>query len=158
MSLIELKKPNKTSLLPEFEAFILNDGYSSRIIKGSVCIAQYKHPSKPMLQFENTGKMKAKEFIQRFLEKFWWRNHRPKTDKAVLFRKLADLLDQNQNTSVQVSEGSQTKVMMFDGASITQLSDVAFVVIGEDIFETDPSFYDDVFKITCSQCEGIAKV
>ena len=75
MSLIELKKPNKASLLPEFEAFILNDGYSSRIIKGSVCIAQYKHPSKPMLQFENTGKMnkamkeKYKLFLNMYFQK-----------------------------------------------------------------------------------------
>ena len=75
MSLIELKKPNKTSLLPEFEVFILNDGYSSRIIKGSVCIAQYKHPNKPMLQFENTGKMnkamkeKYKLFLNMYFQK-----------------------------------------------------------------------------------------
>lgn len=68
-------------------------------------------------------------------------------EKVVLFRKLADFLEQNPKTTIQTSNGNQTKVMMFDGASITQLSDVTFFAIGKDVFETEPSFYDDVFEI-----------
>ena len=71
--LIDLNKPTQATLLPELEVFILNDGYSARIIKGSVCIVQYKHPNKPMLQFDNLGKMnkemqkKYKLFLNMYL-------------------------------------------------------------------------------------------
>ena len=37
--------------------------------------------------------------------------------------------------------------MVFDGAIIVQISDLTFVRIGNEVFETHPSFYDKIFSL-----------
>ena len=56
-------------------------------------------------------------------------------------------LDDNPQASVQVVEGKLTKSMIFDGAIIVQISDLSFVRIGNEVFETHASFYDKIFNL-----------
>ena len=61
--------------------------------------------------------------------------------------KFLEFLEVNPQASASVFEGSKTKVMIFDGAIIVQLSDLTFVRIGNEVFETHPSFYDKIFSL-----------
>ena len=61
--------------------------------------------------------------------------------------KFIEYLEANPTASVLVSEGNKTKSMIFDGALVVQISDVTFVRIGDEVFETDVSFYDKVFNL-----------
>ena len=61
--------------------------------------------------------------------------------------KFMEYLKENPKASVQVTEGNCTKAMVFDGAIVVQTSDVTFVRIGDEIFETDVSFYDKVLSV-----------
>ena len=61
--------------------------------------------------------------------------------------KFLDFLDANPQASASVFEGNETKAMIFDGAIIVQISDLTFVRIGNEVFETHPSFYDKIFSL-----------
>lgn len=61
--------------------------------------------------------------------------------------KFLEYLEANPKASATVMEGNHTKSMMFDGALLVQTSDVTFVRIGDEIFETHVSFYDKVFNL-----------
>ena len=61
--------------------------------------------------------------------------------------KFLEFLDANPKASVNVFEGNKTKSMVFDGAIIVQISDLSFVRIGNEVFETHPSFYDKIFSL-----------
>ena len=61
--------------------------------------------------------------------------------------KFLEFLDANPKASVNVFEGNKTKAMVFDGAIIVQISDLSFVRIGNEVFETHPSFYDKIFSL-----------
>ena len=61
--------------------------------------------------------------------------------------KFLEFLDANPKASVNVFEGNKTKAMVFDGAIIVQISDLTFVRIGNEVFETNPSFYDKIFSL-----------
>ena len=61
--------------------------------------------------------------------------------------KFLEFLDANPKASVNVFEGNKTKAMVFDGAIIVQISDLTFVRIGDEVFETHPSFYDKIFSL-----------
>ena len=61
--------------------------------------------------------------------------------------KFLEFLDANPKASVNVFEGNKTKAMVFDGAIIVQISDLTFVRIGNEVFETHPSFYDKIFSL-----------
>ena len=61
--------------------------------------------------------------------------------------KFLEFLDANPQTSASVFEGNKTKAMVFDGAIIVQISDLTFVRIGNEVFETHPSFYDKIFSL-----------
>lgn len=61
--------------------------------------------------------------------------------------KFLEFLDANPKTDVKVFEGNKTKSMVFDGAIIVQISDLTFVHIGNEVFETHPSFYDKIFNL-----------
>lgn len=62
-------------------------------------------------------------------------------------KKFLEYLEANPKASATVMEGNHTKSMMFDGALLVQTSDVTFVRIGDEIFETHVSFYDKVFSV-----------
>ncbi len=63
-------------------------------------------------------------------------------------KKFAEFLEKNPKSQCIVFEGKETKGMMFDGGTIVvQISDLTFVRIGNEVFETHVSFYDDVFKL-----------
>ena len=61
--------------------------------------------------------------------------------------KFLEFLDANPQTSASVFEGDKTKAMIFDGAIIVQISDLTFVRIGNEVFETHASFYDKIFSL-----------
>lgn len=61
--------------------------------------------------------------------------------------KFLEFLDANPKASVNVFEGNKTKAMVFDGAIIVQISDLTFVRIENEVFETHPSFYDKIFSL-----------
>ena len=61
--------------------------------------------------------------------------------------KFLEFLDANPQTSASVFEGNKTKAMVFDGAIIVQISDLTFVRIGDEVFETHSSFYDKIFSL-----------
>ena len=61
--------------------------------------------------------------------------------------KFLEFLDANPQASASVFEGNKTKAMIFDGAIIVQLSDLTFVRIGNEVFETHHSFYDKIFSL-----------
>ena len=61
--------------------------------------------------------------------------------------KFLEFLDANPKASASVFEGSKTKAMIFDGAIIVQISDLSFVRIGSEVFETHASFYDKIFNL-----------
>ncbi|MGQ4637284.1 hypothetical protein ACUIJ0_00925 [Acinetobacter junii] len=61
--------------------------------------------------------------------------------------KFLEFLDANPQASASVFEGSKTKAMIFDGAIIVQISDLSFVRIGSEVFETHASFYDKIFSL-----------
>lgn len=61
--------------------------------------------------------------------------------------KFLEFLDANPKANVKVFEGSKTKAMIFDGAIIVQISDLSFVRIGSEVFETHASFYDKIFNL-----------
>ena len=61
--------------------------------------------------------------------------------------KFLEFLDANPQTSASVFEGNKTKAMVFDGAIIVQISDLTFVHIENEVFETHPSFYDKIFSL-----------
>ena len=61
--------------------------------------------------------------------------------------KFLEFLDANPKTDVNVFEGNKTKAMVFDGAIIVQVGDLTFVRIGNEVFETHPSFYDKIFSL-----------
>ena len=61
--------------------------------------------------------------------------------------KFLEFLDANPKASVNVFEGNKTKAMVFDGAIIVQISDLTFVRIGDEVFETHSSFYDKIFSL-----------
>lgn len=61
--------------------------------------------------------------------------------------KFLEFLDANPKASASVFEGSKTKAMIFDGAIIVQISDLTFVRIGNEVFETHASFYDKIFNL-----------
>ena len=61
--------------------------------------------------------------------------------------KFLEFLDANPQTSASVFEGNKTKAMVFDGAIIVQISDLTFVRIGDEMFETHSSFYDKIFSL-----------
>ena len=61
--------------------------------------------------------------------------------------KFLEFLDANPKASVNVFEGDKTKSMVFDGAIIVQVSDLTFVRIGSEVFETHASFYDKIFNL-----------
>ena len=61
--------------------------------------------------------------------------------------KFLEFLDANPQTSASVFEGNKTKAMVFDGAIIVQISDLTFARIGNEVFETHPSFYDKIFSL-----------
>ena len=61
--------------------------------------------------------------------------------------KFLEFLDANPQTSASVFEGNKTKAMVFDGAIIVQITDLTFVRIGNEVFETHPSFYDKIFSL-----------
>ena len=61
--------------------------------------------------------------------------------------KFLEFLDANPQTSASVFEGNKTKAMVFDGAIIVQISDLTFVRIGDEVFETYSSFYDKIFSL-----------
>ena len=61
--------------------------------------------------------------------------------------KFLEFLDANPQTSASVFEGNKTKAMVFDGAIIVQISDLTFVRIGNEVFETHASFYDKIFSL-----------
>ena len=61
--------------------------------------------------------------------------------------KFLEFLDANPKADVKVFEGNKTKAMVFDGAIIVQISDLTFVRIGNEVFETHPSFYDKIFSL-----------
>ena len=61
--------------------------------------------------------------------------------------KFIEYLEANPTASVLVSEGNKTKSMIFDGALVVQISDVTFVRIGDEVFETHTSFYDKIFSL-----------
>lgn len=61
--------------------------------------------------------------------------------------KFLEFLDANPKASVSVFEGDKTKAMVFDGAIIVQVSDLTFVRIGSEVFETHVSFYDKIFNL-----------
>ena len=42
---------------------------------------------------------------------------------------------------------TRLKLWFFDGAIIVQISDLTFVRIGDEVFETHPSFYDKIFSL-----------
>lgn len=56
-------------------------------------------------------------------------------------------LDDNPQASVQVVEGKLTKSMIFDGALLVKTSEITYVKIGDDVFETHASFYDKIFDL-----------
>ena len=62
-------------------------------------------------------------------------------------KKFLEYLEANPKASATVMEGNHTKSMVFDGALLVQTSDVTFVRIGDEIFETHVSFYDKVFSV-----------
>ena len=62
-------------------------------------------------------------------------------------KKFLEYLEANPKASATVMEGNHTKSMMLDGALLVQTSDVTFVRIGDEIFETHVSFYDKVFSV-----------
>ena len=37
--------------------------------------------------------------------------------------------------------------MIFDGALLVKTSEITYVKIGDDVFETDASFYDKIFNL-----------
>lgn len=61
--------------------------------------------------------------------------------------KFLEFLDANPQASASVFEGDKTKAMIFDGAIIVQISDLSFVRIGSEVFETHASFYDKIFNL-----------
>lgn len=61
--------------------------------------------------------------------------------------KFLEFLEANPQASASVFEGSKTKAMIFDGAIIVQISDLSFVRIGSEVFETHASFYDKIFNL-----------
>lgn len=61
--------------------------------------------------------------------------------------KFLEFLDANPKASASVFEGNKTKAMIFDGAIIVQISDLSFVRIGSEVFETHASFYDKIFNL-----------
>lgn len=61
--------------------------------------------------------------------------------------KFLEFLEANPKASASVFEGNKTKAMVFDGAIIVQISDLTFVRIGNEVFETHPSFYDKIFSL-----------
>lgn len=61
--------------------------------------------------------------------------------------KFLEFLEANPQASASVFEGSKTKAMIFDGAIIVQISDLSFVRIGNEVFETHASFYDKIFNL-----------
>jgi hypothetical protein len=61
--------------------------------------------------------------------------------------KFLEFLDANPKASASVFEGSKSKAMIFDGAIIVQISDLSFVRIGSEVFETHASFYDKIFNL-----------
>ena len=61
--------------------------------------------------------------------------------------KFIQYLEANPKASATVMEANHTKTMMFDGAFLVQTSDVTLVRIGDEIFETDVSFYDKIFEL-----------
>ena len=61
--------------------------------------------------------------------------------------KFLEFLGANPKASVNVFEGNKTKAMVFDGAIIVQISDLTFVRIGDEVFETHSSFYDKIFSL-----------
>ena len=61
--------------------------------------------------------------------------------------KFLEFPDANPQTSASVFEGNKTKAMVFDGAIIVQISDLTFVRIGDEVFETHSSFYDKIFSL-----------
>lgn len=61
--------------------------------------------------------------------------------------KFLEFLEANPQASASVFEGNKTKAMIFDGAIIVQISDLTFVRIGNEVFETHPSFYDKIFSL-----------
>lgn len=61
--------------------------------------------------------------------------------------KFSEFLEKNPLASVKVMDGEKTKAMIFDGALIVKISDVSFVRIGDEVFETDFSFYDKIFDL-----------
>lgn len=62
--------------------------------------------------------------------------------------KFLEFLKKNPKSQCVVFEGKETKGMLFDGGTIVvQVSDLTFVRIDNEVFETHFSFYDKVFKI-----------
>ncbi|WP_324272849.1 hypothetical protein U4959_11040 [Acinetobacter junii] len=61
--------------------------------------------------------------------------------------KFLEFLEANPKASASVFEGNKTKAMIFDGAIIVQISDLSFVRIGSEVFETHASFYDKIFSL-----------
>ena len=61
--------------------------------------------------------------------------------------KFLEFLDANPQADVKVFVGSKSKAMIFDGAIIVQISDLSFVRIGSEVFETHASFYDKIFNL-----------
>ena len=61
--------------------------------------------------------------------------------------KFLEFLEANPKTSATVFECDKTKAMVFDGALLVQTSDVTFVRIGDEIFETHVYFYDKIFEV-----------
>jgi len=62
-------------------------------------------------------------------------------------KKFLEYLEANPKASATVVEGNHTKSIMFDGALLVQTSDVTFLRIGDEIFETHISFYDKIFDL-----------
>lgn len=62
-------------------------------------------------------------------------------------KKFLEYLEANPKASATVVEGNHTKSIMFDGALLVQTSDVTFLRIGGEIFETHISFYDKIFNL-----------
>ena len=61
--------------------------------------------------------------------------------------KFLGFLEANPQASASVFEADKTKAVVFDGALLVQTSDVTFVRIGDEIFETHVSFYDKIFNL-----------
>ena len=61
--------------------------------------------------------------------------------------KFLEFLDANPKASASVFEGDKTKAIIFDGAILVRTVDITFAHIGNEVFETHPSFYDKIFSL-----------